>query len=95
MRLLAFCASSGSTVLSSWNFLSFLLCVCRAVCIHLSACSAARVADSMAARRDSPVGGGRGTWIVRGVEVSGERGVRECGDAAMAVDMGLTCWTYC
>lgn len=60
--------------------------------MSLSARSAALTADSTAARRDSPVGGGRGTWIVRGLEGSGARGVRECGDAAMAVVMGLICW---
>lgn len=60
--------------------------------MSLSARSEALTADSTAARRDSPVGGGRGTCIVRGLFGSGERGVRECGEAAMAVVIGLMCW---
>lgn len=91
MRFFAFCKSSGSTSLFNSYFLSFLLCSCLVVCIHLSALSEALTAESTAARRDSPVGGGMGTWMVRGLLDSGERGVRECGEAAMAVVMGFMC----
>lgn len=91
MRFFAFCKSSGSTSLFSSNFLSLLLCSCRATCIDLSAFSDALIADSTAAQRDSPVGGGSGTWIVRGLFASGASGVRECSEAAMAEVMGLTC----
>lgn len=61
--------------------------------MSLSARSDAFTADSTAARRDSPVGGGSGIWIVSGLLDSGASGVSECGEAAMAVVMGFMCWT--
>ena len=63
----------------------------RAVSICL-ALSAALPAAVTARRRDSPVGGGRGTWIVRGLLDSGARGVSEWGEAAIAEVTGLMCW---
>lgn len=68
-----------------------LLWSCRARWMFASAFSDAFFAASIASRRVSPVGGGRGTWMVRGLLASGASGVSECGEAAMAVVMGLMC----
>lgn len=76
MRFFAFWTSSGRTSLLSSYFLTSLLWSCRARWMFASAFSDAFLAASMASRRVSPVGGGRGTWMVSGLLCSGASGVR-------------------
>ena len=70
----AFWISSGLTSRLVLYFPISLLCSCRARWMPASAFSAAFRASSMASRRVSPVGGGRGTWMVRGLACSGASG---------------------